>query len=259
MKGFINKRDKIKWGDGPFQPEFSEEKIAGMISDSEVIAGAVADAVEAEAETILGSGTDFAAGVASIADTQIASANLQDLNNVNISGVRTDDVLTYSDGEWGNKHPEKWELIDTITADGTVDKIRKSLEGGLYTGFFITSNLKTGAADASFGIVFEFDSSTFDTPVRKAIGDVTGGIPASGQSYINACYEKDGNMWNGYMTSKVAASTSVANRIERLDSFYIEPNMEFGQWIRITTIEIRTTSSGAVLPENSTFTIYGKR
>ena len=221
MKGFINKRDKIKWENTPFQPDFSEDKIADMIGDSEVIAGAVAEAVEAETSTILGSGKDFAGGVASIADTQIASANLQDLNNVNISGVRTGDVLAYLDGEWGNKHPEKWELIDTITADGTVDKIRKSLEGGLYTGFFIVSNLKTGAADASFGIVFEFESSTFDTPVRKALGDITAGIPASGQGYINARYEKDGNLWNGYMTTKGANTTTVQQRIERIDSYYI--------------------------------------
>ena len=248
MKGFLNKRDKIKWENTPFEPALTDEDLIDRIEYNarKLIEG---DPTPPLATTINNLTMDL------IEHT----INIGYLNDVNVSGVRTGDVLTYLDGEWGNTHPEKWVLIDTLTADGTVDKIRKSLDGYLYTGFFIASNLKTGAADAAFGVVFEFDSSTFDTPVRKAIGDVTGGIPASGQSYINACYEKDGNMWNGYMTTKVAASTSVASRIERLDSYYIEPDMPLGDWIQITTIEIRTTSSGAVLPEGSTFTIYGKR
>ena len=255
MKGFINKRDKIKWENTPFEPEFSEEKIAGMIGDSEVIAEAVADAVEAEASTILGEGTDFQQGVQNIAITEIEEADFESLYDVEIDkGERVrGDTIVYNDitEKWNLKHREAWEPVETITADGTVDKIRTSISD-TYTGFFIVSNLKAGAADANFGIVFEFDT---DPVTRKALGDINGAISSTGQSYINARYEKDGNFWNGYMTSRVAATTSVANRIERLDSYYIEPSTG----LSVVTIEIRTTSPGAVLPENSTFTIYGKK
>ena len=271
MKGFINKRDKIKWEDGPFQPEFSEEKIADMIGESETIADAVADAVEAEASTILGAGTDFNAGVANIADARIAATDLGDLANVDTTDEHNDSILMFNPitggqiNKWNAVNAEynrAWYHLDTVTADGTSATVRIPLldtqgmgepnyQRQLY--IFVACELAQGANDASFGVVFEFD----ETPtVRRSVGDITNGISASGKRYMNARYQADGprfgsgaKMWHGTLSNPSAVATGQAAVYERIDGYYSTAR-------DVAVIELRTTTSGEVIPDGSKFDVY---
>lgn len=271
MKGFINKRDKIKWEDGPFQPEFSEEKIAGMIGDSEVIADAVADAVEAEAETILEPGSDFASGVASIGFGVVAQSDLGDLADVDTTDEHNDSILVFNPitggqtNKWNAIDPEynrAWYHLDTVTADGTSATVRIPLldtqgmgepnyQRQLY--IFVACELAQGANDASFGVVFEFN----ETPaVRRSVGDITNGISASGKRYMNARYQADGprfgssaKMWHGTLSNPSAVSTGQAAVYERIDGYYTTSR-------DVAVIELRTTTSGEVIPDGSKFDVY---
>lgn len=269
MKGFINKRDKIKWENTPFEPEFSEEKIAGMIGDSEVIAGAVAEAVEAETSTILGEGTDFNAGVANIADERIAAAYIGDLADVDTTNEQSTNILMFDSprgelNKWAPVDPEfnrDWYHLDTVTADGSSATVRiplldiSSLGDPNYQNqleIFVACEIAQGANDATFGVVFEFNENPV---VRRSVGDVPNGISASGKKYINAHYRGDGSrfggkkLWNGTITNPASALASQASFYERIDGYYITSR-------DVAVVEIRTTSSGEVIPEGTKIDVY---
>lgn len=269
MKGFINKRDKIKWEDNPFEPEFSAEKIADMIGESEVITDAIVDTIEDNARALL-EGEPLPPLATTINNNTMdlieGTINLGHLHDVTLSNVAVGDILIRETGsKWENVNPElgrAWYHLDTVTADGTSASVRIPLldtqgmgepnyQRQLY--IFVACELAQGINDASFGVVFEFN----ETPaVRRSVGDITNGISASGKRFINARYQADGprfgsgaSMWHGTITNPSSVLTTQAALYERIDGYYLTAR-------DVAIIELRTTTSGEVIPDGSKFDVW---
>lgn len=252
MKGFLNKRDKIKWENTPFQPALTDADLIDRIEDNarKLLEG---DPTPPLAETINNLTQDL------IADT----INLNYLHDVDASHPDPGDILMRSvSSTWEKRDPDLdrgWYKLDTITSDGTSATIRVPLltlrpNYQRQLQFFITCEIAQGASDASFGIVFEFTGSP---TVRRSVGDINGAISAGGKRYLNAHYLADGprfggpQLWHGFITNASSVTTGQAALNERLDSYYlptVDTNVEY--------VEFRTQSSGAVIPEGSKFDIY---
>ena len=269
MRAFLNKRAKVKYETVPAAPEVTGDYLAEMIGDSEAIAEAVADTIEANASEILEAGTDFNAGVANIADARIAAADLGDLSDVDTTNERSNNVLMYDAelgevNKWAPVDPEfnrDWYHLDTVTADGSSAAVHIPLLDTQGMGdpnyqrqleILVVCELAQGVNDATFGVVFEF----YESPVvRRSVGDITNGITAAGKRYINAHYHGDGSrfggkrLWHGTITNPASVVTSQATMFERLDGYYITA-------LDVAVIECRTTTSGEVIPAGSKFDVY---
>lgn len=181
MKGFINKRDKIKWEDTPFQPEFSAEKIADMIGESEDITDAIIDTVKENVELDDLKNMDttrIEAGQFLTKDEYggewfTALPNLSNLADTSIdpSDLADGDTLVY-DGtsyKWKNATPPVWHELDPITADGTSDTVEVTLYDA--TGVVVDLDEKLAAASAQVTLAITFDGTTWNT-----VGAINGAI-----------------------------------------------------------------------------------
>ena len=269
MKGYINKRAKIKYETTPTAPEITADYIAEQIGDSEAITDAIIDTIEDNARALL-EGEPLPPLATTINNNTMdlieGSINLGYLHDVSLSNIAVGDILIRETGsKWENVDPElrrAWYHLDTVTADGTSATIRIPLLDIQMTGepnyqsqlyIFVACELAQGANDASFGVVFEFN----ETPaVRRSVGDITNGISASGKRYMNARYQADGprfgsgaSLWHGTLSNPSAVATGQAAVYERIDGYYMTA-------CDVAVIELRTTTSGVVIPEGSKFDVW---
>ena len=257
MKAFLNKRAKVKYETVPAAPEVTGDYIAEMIGDSEAIADAVADTVEAEASTILEAGSDFASGVATIAFGVVAQSDLGDLSDVTVSDVSSGDTLEYSSGKWRNvaADPREWHKLDTYTCDGSgsIARIPLAADNPIRNAvkIFIKCELAQSVNDASFGIVLEFGVGS--SPTRRSIGDLTSGFSSAGKRYVNAYAEGIGDkavkMWLGNISDAQSVGTGTATIRERLDGYVLTDELP-------AYIEIRTQTAGEVIPEGTKIDVW---
>ena len=140
-----------------------------------------------------------------------------------------------------------WELHGTVTADGTEATIQEAFAVPI-KGFFIEIKLEESASDASFGVVAQFNDTNNS---RRSVGDLTAAITSS-VGYSNAKFEKSGNFWSGWITTPSAQYSAAA--LNMRNDGYI-----FGIEGDISLVEFRTQTTGAVIPEGSTFKIYVRR
>lgn len=140
----------------------------------------------------------------------------------------------------------RWEVYDTITADGTKSIIQESFSVPV-RGVFVEVKLETVATNAQFGVVVQFNNSNH---TRRSIGDLTAAIQSSVR-YLNARYEADGNFWQGWI-SNPTGQYEYGSLNARVDSFFVTDS-------EIELIEFRTQTSGALIPSGSTMKIYVRR
>lgn len=226
MKGYINKRAKIKYETTPSAPEITGEYVK-----------------------------------------EIAKQDLElgDLKNVSLASIADESLLAYNydSGRWENKliynlNNFEWIKLPDVIADGSGSTVRVSFEM-VYNvlGIFIRCENETAASDGSFGIVVEFGLGD-PNPTRRAIGDVVGGLSASGKRYINAHYGYTGKetskLWSGTITEPNSVPTATGVLRERLDGFYASNRIP-------TNLEFRTTTAGLNIPAGSKYEIwiYGNR
>lgn len=137
-----------------------------------------------------------------------------------------------------------WELFGVNTANGTSATLRVQLPAKV-NGVFVRVLLPAATNEAQFGAVVM-------TTARHGLGDIPNFISNNATSYGLIQYTRDGNFWSGYMTNKTAGAQGSPNMMQRVDNFVIDS-------ADADYIEFRTQTTGAVLPEGSTFTIYVRR
>ena len=140
-----------------------------------------------------------------------------------------------------------WELHGTVTSDGTEAIIQETFTIPV-KGFFIEIKLEENASDASFGVVAQFNDTNNS---RRSVGDLTAAITTS-VGYSNAKFEKNGNFWSGWITTPSAQYGAAALNM-RNDGYIFDVDGD------INLVEFRTQTTGAVIPEGSTFKIYVRR
>lgn len=160
MKGFINKRDKIKWEDTPFQPELTGEKLAELVSEKLSLDDLkdVKYFTDPPADGRLLMYQDYEhAWVPS-------TVYLNNLEDVSITSPQTGQILVYdrTGYAWKNTElplPWNWSLAETRTADGTTSSETFTLDP--MTGSAILDiEFKAGASALNSSIYFTLDDDT---------------------------------------------------------------------------------------------------
>ena len=136
-----------------------------------------------------------------------------------------------------------WQLFDTVTADGTAATLRVQLPVNV-NGVFVRIQTAAAASFAQFGAVVM-------TTARHGIGDLPDFIQTSA-SYGLLKYAREGNFWEGFLSQRTGGPQGSPAITERIDNFVIDD-------ADASYIEFRTQTSGAVLPNGSTFQIYVRR
>ena len=165
-------------------------------------------------------------------------------DDVNITTPAEGDTLVYdaTAGEWINKAPDVWELVSTLTADGT----DRYLSGEIpeCKSMMIECTTAAGAAQLTLGLSVSFDGTTYDT-----VGGVSAGVDTS-VKYFRFFYVLNGGIWMGFTTSALS-STNVTARVEmRYDSFKTG-----GTFTKIRFF----VPANEVIPDGSEFKVYIKR
>lgn len=147
------------------------------------------------------------------------------------------EAVTFED-VFERKHT--WKLLETYTVDTAAQYIRRNLPAGT-NGIYVRFTLAAASANAEFGVVVK-------TTARHGLGDIANYLQTS-TGYGLCQYMRDGNFWNGYLSTRVNSLQASAQHTERLDNFVIDTaDAEY--------VEFRTNTSGAVVPAGSKFEIY---
>ena len=269
MKGFINKRDKIKWEDNPFQPELTDERIKAGVDKYFPVGSEEPEQGDYlmwdEDHDIwtphtprIDDNTDVTTN--NPEDGQILVYDTNEWNNitpvlnladdVNITTPAEGDTLVYdaTAEEWKNVAPATtptWELLEEITADGTDRYATSSAFPAGVTGIMIDCIMEAGAAAGTVGGSVSTDGTNYTT-----IAGVGSGIDTS-VKYFRIFYLKDSNMWIGSNTGAVGTINGAGTVQMRYDSV-----------ISFSTLDIHSVRvfapSGDVIPAGSKISIYIK-
>ena len=165
-------------------------------------------------------------------------------DDVNITTPAEGDTLVYdaTAGEWKNKAPDVWELVSTLTADGT----DRYLSGEIpeCKSMMIEGVTAAGAAQLTLGLSVSFDGTTYDT-----VGAVTAGIDTT-VKYMRYFYTLNGGVWMGFNTAALNATNATAMVQSRFESFKTG-----GTFTKIRFF----VPLNEVIPDGSEFKIYIKR
>lgn len=163
MKGFINKRDKIKWEDTPFQPEFTGEKLAEMVT-GKLSLDDLDDVVYLTDPPENGRLLMFQEN-----KWTPSTVYLNNLEDVSITTPQTGQILQYDQNGYAWKNEDipntNWSLIDTVTADGTTTSEEITLETPVSS---IILDMEMKAADAQANLTVTL-TLTDDTVVQAAV------------------------------------------------------------------------------------------
>ena len=262
MKGFINKRDKIKWEDTPFQPEFTEESIKKAVDkyfpvstaepeqgdylmwdDSHAIWGPHTPHINDNTDVTT---TDPEDGQILVFDTDEWSnvtlvLNLAD--DVNITTPAEGDTLVYdaTAGEWKNKAPATWHALDPVTADGVETTYEISLQDAV--ALVVWLDVKQGSADDTVNFNASFDGTNY--PRIANIGTL---IAAAGERWGRVESTGEGGLWRTVQTNAASAVSANVGIVTRNDTLYFNNSP-------MKSIRISATSP---LPEGSVIQVYAK-
>lgn len=242
MKGFINKRDKIKWEDTPFQPEFTGEKIAEMVSGEL----SLDDLADVRGTSPIASGEPFLKYNRSTEKWEPGIVYFNDVQEVNVTTPANGQVLTYNSdtSRWENVTPAAtptWHALDPITADGIETTYEAALEDAV--SIVVMMNVKQGSADDTVNFNASFDGISY--PRIANIGNL---IAAAGERWGRIESAGDGGLWRTVQTNAATAASSNIAIVTRNDTVYF--NGSPMKAIRV--------SASSPLPENSTIQIYAK-
>lgn len=237
MKGFINKRDKIKWEDTPFQPEFTGEKLAEMVS-GELSLDDLADVVYLSDPPQDGR-------ILMYQENRWVPSTvfLNNLDDVSIATPQTGQILQYDQNgyAWKNVTPSTWHALDPITADGVETAYEVSLQDAV--SIVIWLDVKQGAADDTVNFNASFDGVNY--PRIANIGNL---IAAAGERWGRIESTGDGGLWRTVQTNAASAVSSNIAIVTRNDTIYF--NNAPMKSVRI--------SAASPLPEGSVIQIYAK-
>lgn len=264
MKAYINKGTKIKWENSPSAPEFTDERIKQAVD-----AYFPVSSLEPEQGQFLmwdDSYDNWAPHTPMIDDnTDVTTNNPEDgqilvydssewgnitptlniADDVNIVSPAEGDTLVYdaTAGEWKNVPKKEWELIETLTGDGTGQSLTSGILPEDTEGIYIVNTVAAGAADVTLVFSVTDDDSNYTT-----IAGITNGIGVIARN-SHVWYFKDSNLWRNYSTNSTAATNTNGGLTERLDAIRIADNPK----------RVRVSApSGTVIPDGSTFAIYAK-
>ena len=239
MKGFINKRDKIKWEDTPFQPEFTDARIKKVI-DANVPPIEVATPANGD---ILSYDSTSEKWV----NTAPPAGNLEGLTDVAITTPANGDTLEYdsTSSKWVNVAapvPEEWELAYTQTFNGTSSTYTYSLVSEKPSKIMLYCNFKatTDAASVRVFVSHAANQSTRLAYLSSVIG--------TAERFATVLIERDANLWVAEQWLG-ATDNTVANVTRLVKNFEVDSR-------DVISITMDTTSGN--FPEDSTIAIYIK-
>lgn len=219
MKGYINKRAKIKYETTPTAPEITGDYVK------------------------------------EIAKQEIGLGDLKDVTVTD--NLKSNSVIVYESTVvgWRNRRvfTPQWAEVTVDDIGGEAVKRIDLSENGKYSvlAVYVNVTLLQGTAAGNFGAVFEFTDGT-----RKAMGEVPNAIKTDASSYVNIEYGSKNpeglatgsgtpkRLYTGTISSPASAVTTPVALNRRLDGFYLA-----GHFIKY--MELRTQTSGLVIPAGS--------
>ena len=219
MKGYINKRAKIKYETTPSAPEITGDYVKD-ITKNEI--------------------------------------GLGDLKGVTVTNNPvSNSVIVYESSVvgWKNRKIDTPQWVEVTIDDIGGDAVKRIdlSENGKFRvlAVYVNVTLLAGTAAGNFGAVFEFTDGT-----RKAMGEMPNAIKTDGTSYVNIDYGSKNpeglatgsgtpkRLYTGTISTPSTAVTTPAALNRRLDGFYLA-----GHYIKF--MELRTQTSGLVIPAGS--------
>ena len=223
MKGFINKRDKIKWEDTPFQPELTDERIKQVI-DANVPPIEVTSPEDGDILSYDGTAEKWV-------NTEPPEESLKGLSDVDLttpvpigSILRAQSVS--NDPDWKNARLAlQYKPITTrdVTADGNTDAytidIMDTSNHFEYKsiGVIFDINLNAGSEQTGLSVEVSTDGTNF-TPV----GTMSNAVPTTGALHSKVFGIQ---LIGAYITLFGSPTVSAVHSIQmRYDGIYVESN-----------------------------------
>lgn len=219
MKGYLNKRAKIKYETTPSAPEITSDYVKDIAKED---------------------------------------IGLGDLKGVTVSNnLVSNSVIVYESSVvgWKNRKIDTPQWVEVTIDDIGGDAVKRIdlSENNKYRvlAVYVNVTLLAGTATGNFGAVFEFTDGT-----RKAMGEMPNAIKTDATSYVNIEYGSKNpeglaagsgtpkRLYTGTISTPSTAVTTPSALNRRLDGFYLA-----GHFIKY--IELRTQTSGLVIPTGS--------
>lgn len=241
MKGYINKRAKIKYETTPTTPEITGDYLESLVTDS-VTLGDLKDVRYLTVPPENGRLLMFQEN-----KWTPSTVYLNNLEDVSIVTPRTGQILQYDQSGYAWKNQDipnsNWSLIDTVTADGTTASEAITLETPV-SSIILDMNMKAAAAQTNLNVNITL---TDDTIIRAAA--ISNGLGTVSLNSKCVCI----SLGNLLLSLQGAPTQNSSNSIQgRFDTML---NLKSAPSVKIKSIEVAAASGD--IPASSEIKVLG--